>query len=183
MHVALRRDRNGRERQTHRCQCRSRPSQRLHLRKRRSRAGDRLLAGSPAISLVRTRAKGDPNPGWVRITWEQALNLAALRLTDIKDNPAPKPWYFRAPPPRAARPSTIDGWVQRLANAFGSPNLLTSNHICTGIAVSDRNTPTAVGMPLPDFDHTQCMLHLGHQSNRDFAGPSRAHHPRSQPRR
>src|SRR5258705_8706077 len=36
--------------------------------------------------LLRTRAKGDPNPGWVRVTWDQALNLAALRLGDIKNN-------------------------------------------------------------------------------------------------
>jgi anaerobic selenocysteine-containing dehydrogenase len=25
--------------------------------------------------LVRTRAKGDANPGWVEITWDQALSL------------------------------------------------------------------------------------------------------------
>ena len=34
--------------------------------------------------LVRSRPKGDPNPGWIEITWEQALTLVAIRLNDIK---------------------------------------------------------------------------------------------------
>src|ERR1051325_12253683 len=34
--------------------------------------------------LLRSRPKGDPDPGWVRINWEQAFNLIRLRLNDIK---------------------------------------------------------------------------------------------------
>src|SRR5437773_2534666 len=42
--------------------------------------------------MVRTRPKDDP--GWVRITWDQALNLIALRLTDIKDDCGPEAVVF-----------------------------------------------------------------------------------------
>ena len=133
VHVALRRRRDGRGRPAHASQCRSRSSQRLHLRQRRRRAGDRLFARSPAISAWCARApKAMPTPVGCEITWEQALNLVALTARPIsKIITAPKPWSFRAPPPPAARPSTSTAGCSVLANAFGSPNLLTSNHICT----------------------------------------------------
>ena len=77
--------------------------------------------------MVRTRPKGDPNPGWVQITWDQALNLAALRLEDIKANHGAEAVVFSRATTAGSAAIDFDGWVQRLANAFGSPNFLTSN--------------------------------------------------------
>jgi len=111
--------------------------------------------------MVRTRAKGDPNPGWVRITWDQALNLAALRLNDIKDNYGAEAVVFSRATTAGTASIDFDGWLQRLANAFGSPNLLTSNHICTWNRRVGSKYTLGVGMPLPDFDQTQCMLIWG----------------------
>src|SRR5581483_4259253 len=45
--------------------------------------------------------------------------------------------------------------------AFGSPNLLTSNHICTWNRRVGSKYTYGIGMPLPDFDNTQCMLLWG----------------------
>src|SRR5258706_16411584 len=67
--------------------------------------------------LVRTRPKGDPNPGWVRITWEQALNLAALRLADFKDNSGAESVVFSRATTAGSAAIDYDGWLQRLANA------------------------------------------------------------------
>jgi anaerobic selenocysteine-containing dehydrogenase len=111
--------------------------------------------------LVRTRAKGDANPGWVEITWEQALSLAALRLADIKDNYGAEAVVFSRATTAGSAAIDFDGWVQRLANAFGSPNLLTSNHICTWNRRVGSKYTYGSGMPLPDFDNTQCMLIWG----------------------
>ena len=111
--------------------------------------------------MVRTRPKGDPDPGWVRITWDQALNLIALRLTDIKDNYGPEAVVFSRATTAGSAAIDFDGWLQRLANAFGSPNLLTSNHICTWNRRAGRKYTYGTGMPLPDFDNTQCMLLWG----------------------
>ena len=117
---------------------------------------DRLLR-----PLLRTRAKGDPNPGWVEITWEQALSLAALRLSDIKDNYGAEAVVFSRATTAGSAAIDFDGWVQRLANAFGSPNLLTSNHICTWNRRVGSKYTYGSGIPLPDFDNTQCMLIWG----------------------
>jgi anaerobic selenocysteine-containing dehydrogenase len=111
--------------------------------------------------MVRTRAKGDPNPGWVRITWEQALNLAALRLSDIKESFGAEAVVFSRATTAGTAAIDFDGWLQRLANAFGSPNLLTSNHICTWNRRVGSKYTYGSGMPLPDFDNTQCMLIWG----------------------
>lgn len=111
--------------------------------------------------LVRTRAKGDPNPGWVEITWEQALSLAALRLADIKDNYGAEAVVFSRATTAGSAAIDFDAWVQRLANGFGSPNLLTSNHICTWNRRVGAKYTYGSPMPLPDFDNTQCMLIWG----------------------
>jgi anaerobic selenocysteine-containing dehydrogenase len=111
--------------------------------------------------MVRTRPKGDPDPGWVRITWEQALNLAALRLNDIKNNHGAEAVVFSRATTAGSASIDFDGWLQRLANAFGSPNLLTSNHICTWNRRVGSKYTYGTGMPTPDFDHSQCMLLWG----------------------
>ncbi|MBM4260911.1 MAG: molybdopterin oxidoreductase [Deltaproteobacteria bacterium] len=111
--------------------------------------------------LVRTRPKGDPNPGWVQITWEQALNLAALRLSDIKDNYGAEAVVFSRATTAGSAAIDFDGWAQRLANAFGSPNFLTSNHICTWNRRVGSKYTYGSPMPLPDFDNTSCMLIWG----------------------
>ena len=105
--------------------------------------------------------KAIPIPAGCEITWEQALNLAALRLTDIKDNYGAEAVVFSRATTAGSAAIDFDGWVQRLANAFGSPNLLTSNHICTWNRRVGSKYTYGSGMPLPDFDNTQCMLIWG----------------------
>ena len=117
---------------------------------------DRLL-----YPMVRTRPKGEANPGWVRVTWEHALNLAALRLSDIKDSYGPEAVVFSRATTAGTAAIDFDGWLQRLANAFGSPNLLTSNHICTWNRRIGSKYTYGTGMPLPDFDNARCMLLWG----------------------
>ena len=41
---------------------------------------DRLL-----YPLMRTRPKGDPDPGWERISWDRALDLVTTNLRAIAD--------------------------------------------------------------------------------------------------
>jgi len=111
--------------------------------------------------LLRSRAKGDPDPGWVRVTWDQALNLTALRLNDIKTRYGAEAVVFSRATTAGSAAIDYDGWLQRLANAFGSPNFLTSNHICTWNRRVGSKYTYGVGMPLPDFDQTRCILLWG----------------------
>jgi anaerobic selenocysteine-containing dehydrogenase len=119
-------------------------------------SSDRLL-----YPMVRTRPKEDSDPGWVRVTWDQALNLAAQRLNDIKAAYGAEAVVFSRATTAGSAAVDFDGWVQRLANTFGSPNFLTSNHICTWNRRVGSKYTYGSPMPLPDFDSTQCMLIWG----------------------
>lgn len=124
--------------------------------------------------MVRTRPKGDPDPGWIRLTWNQALSLAALRLDNIKHNYGAEAVVFSRATTAGSASIDFDGWLQRLANAFGSPNLLTSNHICTWNRRVGSKYTFGTAMPLPDFDQTQCMLIWG--INPTATSPAQAMH-------
>ena len=50
---------------------------------------DRLL-----YPLKRTRPKGNPDPGWQRISWDEALDLTAARLLDIARDHGPESVVF-----------------------------------------------------------------------------------------
>ena len=133
--------------------------------------------------MVRTRPKGDPDPGWTRITWDQALNLAALRLNDIKDN------YRR----RSRRLFPRDHRRQRfhrlrwLAATAGQciwqsqpAHFQSYLHLEPPgrIEVHFRRRHAAAGLR-PYAMHAD----LGHQSARHLTGASAAHQPGAQSRR
>lgn len=44
--------------------------------------------------MKRTRPKGDPDPGWVPISWEEALDTVASRLAQIKGQSSPEAVVF-----------------------------------------------------------------------------------------
>ena len=80
--------------------------------------------------LRRTRPKDDPNPGWKRITWDEALNTIATRLSQIKAR-------WGAESVAVARGGIGSSslweaypWFQRLRFAFGTPNLVGPGYIC-----------------------------------------------------
>ena len=111
--------------------------------------------------MKRTRPKGDPDPGWTRISWDEALSLAASRLLDIKAQYGAESVVFSRATPAGNATADIDAWVTRLANAFGSPNILTTTHICTWTRGWGAKYTYGAFTPTPDYDHTRCMLLWG----------------------
>jgi len=81
--------------------------------------------------MKRTRPKGDPDPGWAEISWDEALDTVASRLLEIRNRHGAEAVVFGRATPAGSAASDFEPWVLRLANAFGSPNVLTTTHICT----------------------------------------------------
>src|SRR5690606_34604939 len=79
---------------------------------------DRLL-----YPLKRTRPKGDPDPGWQRISWDEALDLTAARLSRIAQGHGPESVVFGSASPSTSAADDSLAWIERLRHAFGSPNL------------------------------------------------------------
>jgi anaerobic selenocysteine-containing dehydrogenase len=44
--------------------------------------------------MVRTRLKGERDPGWARLSWDEALALAASHLLTSRPGTGPRRWCF-----------------------------------------------------------------------------------------
>ena len=111
--------------------------------------------------MKRTRPKGDADPGWTEISWEEALDTVASRLLEIKGSPVPKPWCSRVRRHRAARFCDSYGWMNRFGHAFGSPNRLSAIYICTWNVMLGSKHTFGTPTPPPDFENTRCILLWG----------------------
>ena len=91
--------------------------------------------------LRRTRPKGDPDPGWERIGWDEALNLTAAAMRRIAERHGPAAVAFSMCSGSTTAIGDSTGFIQRLMNAFGTPNGVTLLDLCGwGRAFATRYT-------------------------------------------
>ncbi len=65
---------------------------------------------------------------WLRITWDQALDTIAEKLTTVKtQHGAHTLAVYQG---RALLQFIRDGWAQRFMNLYGTPNLVRNEHMC-----------------------------------------------------
>src|SRR5512143_3185769 len=111
---------------------------------------DRLL-----YPMKRTRPKGDPDPGWQRISWEEALDGVAANLKQIAAAHGPESVVFSVSSPSTSASDDSTPWISRLMNAYGSPNLCASMELC-GWGRHQATTYTfgaaVPGAYMPDLD-------------------------------
>ena len=117
--------------------------------------------------LKRTRPKGDPNPGWQRISWDEALDLTAVNLRRLAEQHGPHSVVFSMVSASTSAIADSAPWIQRLMRAFGSPNLCGSMELCGwGRGGATRFTyGTGMGLTgthMPDLEHAGCMLFWGY---------------------
>src|ERR1051325_4305374 len=86
---------------------------------------DRLL-----YPLKRTRPKGDPDPGWQRISWDEALDLVAGNLRKIAEEHGAETVVFSVASPSTSASDDSTVWIHLLMNVFGSANLCAAMELC-----------------------------------------------------
>src|SRR5712692_3500170 len=132
-------------------------------------ASDRLL-----YPLRRTRPKGDPDPGWIRITWDEALDWTAAQMREAVARNGVEAVAFAVT--TAAGTAVSDGfaWIERLIRLFGSPNTIYAAELCAW----HRDFATAytfgVDIGTPDFARTGCLLLWGHNPSTSFLAQATA---------
>jgi anaerobic selenocysteine-containing dehydrogenase len=115
--------------------------------------------------LKRSRPKGESDPGWLPISWDEALHTVAERLSEIRDKYGPESVVFASASPSTAATSDVIPWIQRLQHAYGSPNYLTSMELCgwgrylASIYTFGASVP---GAYMPDIDNAGCILYWGY---------------------
>jgi anaerobic selenocysteine-containing dehydrogenase len=126
---------------------------------------DRLL-----YPLKRTRPKGDSDPGWERISWNEALDVTAANLRRLAERHGPESVVFTSASPSTSAMVDSLHWVQRLARAFGSPNLIASMELCgwgRAAAAFTFGVPFGLGSgsAMPDLERAGCILFWGYNPN------------------
>jgi anaerobic selenocysteine-containing dehydrogenase len=113
----------------------------------------------------RTAPKGAADPGWQRISWDEALDTVADRLQGLAREHGPESVVFSSVSPSTSAIVDAVDWIQRLQRAFGSPNLAVSMELCGwGRYLASLYTygASVPGQYLPDLDRAGCILFWGY---------------------
>lgn len=94
------------------------------------------------------------DPGWVKISWDEALDLTANKLKEVRDAYGPQAIVL------IARPQT---WQKHFAKSIGTPNHIAHNNTC--YATHDvvwRAMVTGKGKTWTvDYEHSKYILGFG----------------------
>ena len=120
--------------------------------------------------LKRTRPKGDPDPGWQRIGWDEALDTTAAAMRGIAERHGPEAFAFSLASPSTTAIADSSGWIRRLMNAFGTPNASTNLEVCgwgRGFATRYTYGVGSVGLgsgggAMPDIANSGCLVLWGY---------------------
>jgi anaerobic selenocysteine-containing dehydrogenase len=111
--------------------------------------------------MKRTRPKTASDPGWERISWDEALDTTARALLEAKDEHGAESVVFYRPAPGGSPASDYHLWMMRLAHAFGTPNIAMTTHLCNWHKDEGSAFTYGVGVPQPDYENAGCILLWG----------------------
>jgi len=115
--------------------------------------------------LRRTAPKGADDPGWERLSWDEALDTVAGQLRGLAAEPGPESVVFGSASPSTSALSDSVDWITRLRRAFGSPNFTNSTELCGwGRHFASTYTFGAAvpGAFMPDLERAGCILYWGY---------------------
>jgi len=122
------------------------------------------------VPLRRTRPKTDPDPGWAPCSWDEALDLIARKMLEIRASSGAQAVAFNKGTVGGTALTDSERWLQRLINRFGTPNIGGTTHLCqwprdTGGAHYTFGTPA---LPMPDVSRSACIVLWGSNPNGNF---------------
>jgi len=115
--------------------------------------------------MMRTNPKGSADPGWQRISWDDALDTVAERLRGLAREHGPESVVFASVSPSTSAIVDCIDWIQRLQRAFGSPNFVSAMELCGwGRHLASLYTFGAPvpGQFMPDLERAECTLFWGY---------------------
>jgi anaerobic selenocysteine-containing dehydrogenase len=112
--------------------------------------------------LIRTRPKDDPDPGWKRVSWEEALDKVASQIDRIRKESGPEAIAFGLTTPSGTPISDDIHWINRLAAALGTPNIAAGVEVCNWHKDYAQAFTFGRSVASPDFEKTGCVVLWGH---------------------
>jgi anaerobic selenocysteine-containing dehydrogenase len=112
--------------------------------------------------LKRTRPKGDSDPGWARITWDDALGEIAEKLVGIRERHGPEAIALAKGTGSGTSIDDASRWLARFLNIWGSPNWVSTTHVCNWHRDTGFSFTFGTNLPTPDLAHSKTFLLWGH---------------------
>lgn len=112
--------------------------------------------------MKRTRPKTDPDPGWTRITWEEALATTAQRLGSIRAESGAEAVGFAVTTPSGTPLSDSIDWIERFVRLFGSPNTVYATEVCNWHKDYAHAFTFGCGLQPPDYANADSIVLWGH---------------------
>jgi anaerobic selenocysteine-containing dehydrogenase len=112
--------------------------------------------------LKRTRPKGDPDPGWTRISWDEALSDIAEKLMAIRARYGPEAIALAKGTGSGTSIDDAMRWLARFLNVLGSPNWVSTTHVCNWHRDTGFSFTFGTNLPTPELAHSKTFLLWGH---------------------
>ncbi len=112
--------------------------------------------------LKRTRPKGDPDPGWQRVGWDEALDDIARRILEIRERHGAKSIALAKGTKSGTSVDDVERWLGRLLYLIGSPNWVSTTHVCNWHKDTGFSYTFGANLPTPDLEHSKAFLLWGH---------------------
>ena len=112
--------------------------------------------------LRRTRPKGDPDPGWQRISWEEALKAISERVAAIRDQYGPLAVALAKGTRSGTSVGDSERWLGRFLYSLGSPNWVSTTHVCNWHRDTAFSYTFGMIQPTPDLERSRSFLLWGH---------------------
>jgi anaerobic selenocysteine-containing dehydrogenase len=112
--------------------------------------------------LKRTRPKSDPDPGWQRVSWDEALDDIARRIVEIRERDGAKAIALAKGTKSGTSVDDVERWLGRLLYLIGSPNWVSTTHVCNWHRDTGFSYTFGANLPTPDLQHSKTFLLWGH---------------------
>ncbi|VFR57078.1 Anaerobic dimethyl sulfoxide reductase chain A [plant metagenome] len=124
--------------------------------------------------MRRTRPKTDEDPGWVRISWEEALAEVARQLGHYRDTCGAESVVFAVTTPSGTPLGDSIDWIERFVRSFGSPNICYATEICNWHKDFAHAFTFGCGMPPADYAQSDLILLWGHNPTNTWLAQANA---------
>jgi anaerobic selenocysteine-containing dehydrogenase len=130
----------------------------------KGKAAPELVYNSERLNypLKRTRPKGDADPGWQRVSWDEALDDIARRLKIIRDRDGAKAIALGKGTKSGTSVDDVERWLGRFLYLLGSPNWMSTTHVCNWHKDTGFSYTFGTNIPTPDLAHSKAFLLWGH---------------------
>jgi anaerobic selenocysteine-containing dehydrogenase len=112
--------------------------------------------------LKRTRPKSDSDPGWQRAGWDEALDEIAARLLALRDRYGAQTMALGKGTRSGTSVDDVERWLGRFLSLYGSPNWVSTTHVCNWHKDTGFSYTFGSNLPTPDLAHSKSFLLWGH---------------------